>query len=78
MMMTMPHWTIAAWCSGRRLSLDEGAPRNAVQLGSIAGAVYAYVLGELSRWIGLGVEAECDALREHLVRAEFRMASDAL
>ena len=57
---------------GTRVIFDDGPPRNALQACSMACAVYAYVLAELSRWIGLGIEGECDELREGLVRAEPR------
>jgi hypothetical protein len=55
---------------GTRVTFDDGPPKNVVGACSMACAVYAYVLAELSRWIGLGIEAECDELREGLVRAE--------
>lgn len=56
-------------------TFDDGPPRDVLQARSMAYAVYAYVLAELSHWIRLGIETECDALRENLVRAERRVAS---
>lgn len=53
---------------------DEGPPRDAVQVLSVTCGLYAYVLAELSRWIGLGIESECDALREELVRSDASVA----
>jgi len=55
---------------GSRVSFDEGAPRDPVQIRSIASAMYAYVLAELSMWLGLGIHEGCDHLRESLVNAE--------
>jgi hypothetical protein len=53
---------------------EDGPPRDPVQVLSVTGALYAYALAELSRWIGLGVEEECDALREDLVRSDALVA----
>ncbi len=55
-------------------SFEEGPPRDPVQVLSVTGALYAYVLAELSRWIGLGIEDECEALREELVRSDASFA----
>jgi hypothetical protein len=41
-----------------------------VQVLSVTGLLYAYALAELSRWMGLGIEEECDAMREELVRSD--------
>ena len=53
---------------------EEGPPRDPVQVLSVTCGLYAYVLAELSRWIGLGIESECDALREELVRSDASVA----
>lgn len=61
---------------GSRIRFDEGAPRDPVQIRSMASAMYAYVLAELSRWLGLGIDEGCDHLRESLVNAERDHARD--
>lgn len=61
--------------NGTSVTFEDGPPGDVLQLRSMACAVYAYVLAELSCWICLGIEAECDALREGLVRAERRVTS---
>jgi hypothetical protein len=53
---------------------EDGPPGDPVQVLSVTGALYAYALAELSRWIGLGIEEECDALREQLVRSDASVA----
>lgn len=64
--------SLAVSSDGTTVTFDDGPPKDVMQVRSMACAVYAYALAELSRWIGLGIEAECDAIREGLVRAERR------
>ncbi len=56
--------------------LDDGPPKNPVQVHALTYALYAYALAELSRWIGLGVEDECDVLRGKLVRSDALVARE--
>ena len=57
------------------VAFNEGAPRDDLGIRPLAAALYAFALAELSRWLDLGVEGECDALREELVSAEQRFVS---
>ena len=62
--------SLALRVEGGMASFEEGPPRDPVQVLSVTCALYAYVLSELSRWIGLGIEDECDELRQELVRSD--------
>jgi Family of unknown function (DUF5677) len=62
--------SLALRVEGGTATFEEGPPRDPVQVLSVTSALYAYVLSELSRWIGLGIEDECDALRQELVRSD--------
>jgi hypothetical protein len=54
--------------------VDDGPPKDPTQILALTYALYSYSLAELSRWISLGVEDECDALREELVRSDALVA----
>lgn len=56
---------------------DDGPPKDDPVFIALVAAVYAFLLAEFSRWIGLGIEAECDAIREALVRVDRQTATHA-
>ncbi len=66
--------SMALRVEGGTAVFEDGPPPDPVQALSVTGALYAYVLAELSRWIGLGIEDECDALRKELVRSDTSVA----
>jgi hypothetical protein len=62
--------SLAVRADGDTAVFEDGPLRDRTQALSLTGALYAYVLAELSRWIGLGIEGQCDELREELVRSD--------
>ncbi len=52
------------------VTFGDGPPREDVVFRGVLAGVYAHLLSELSTWLGLGIDAECDGLGKTLIVAD--------